>query len=355
MDNLRPVLINSNCFSTDLTVFLSESERQLFVYLGVALLERVGNDPNSFAYKMLVGRLLNAGTGVTQLACTFGHDVHTIKKWAEALLSNDPELVVRSFAGRGPLPKISAPLVRFVKMRYPRLRSVVSNYRKQIAEEASECFGVTLSRETLRRLFVLARQELPSAPDQPAQQYADTASMTENDGEPHEADGGNEQTDEESGPERTAQHSATAAGDDPEQTDEPAGQAEQHQHDRDDSDGTADSGDSTPGTNLPCQVANSCHPSRNMIDTGDGDDNHSPLSLAEGSPPPLPSSPFMPRQDDRDACPTSGIPGSGKQAPRRTRIFHHAGQILFSVHPDVFAAFRRHAFGLRTQWIGNAS
>ena len=159
MENLQLVLTGDKGVATDLTIFLSASERELFVYLGVALLERVEYNRNQFAYKMLIGRLVNAGVALVKLKRQFHHDSRTMKRWSKALTSEDPDFIVRAFAGRGPLPKVIGSMIRLVKMRYRALKGVVRNYRQIIAREVEECFGETLSRETLRNLFNLARKE----------------------------------------------------------------------------------------------------------------------------------------------------------------------------------------------------
>jgi hypothetical protein len=93
MENLQLVLTGDKAVATDLTIFLSQSERDLLVYLGVALLERVENNRNRFAYKMLIGRLVNAGVRRDKLKRQFKHDSRTMKKWAEALKSDDPDAI----------------------------------------------------------------------------------------------------------------------------------------------------------------------------------------------------------------------------------------------------------------------
>lgn len=165
MENLQLVLTGDKGVTTDLTIFLSASERDLLVYLGVSLLERVEYNRNQFAYKMLIGRLVNAGVSLIKLKRRFHHDSRTMKKWAKALTSEDPDVIVRAFAGRGPLPKVIGPMIRLVKMRYIALKGVVRNYRQVIAREVEECFGETLSRETLRQLFNLARKETAACPE----------------------------------------------------------------------------------------------------------------------------------------------------------------------------------------------
>ena len=159
MKNLQLVLAGCKGMTTDLTVFLSDKEDALFVYLGLALMERVASDPNQFAYKMLVGRLVNANTPFEELKRHFNHDPRTMKRWAQALKSTDSDQIVRLFSGRGGVPKVVGPMIRMVKMRYLQLKNNVRNYRQLIADEVKECFGKSISRETLRQLFVIAREE----------------------------------------------------------------------------------------------------------------------------------------------------------------------------------------------------
>lgn len=83
MENLQLVLTGDKGVTTDLTIFLSASERELFVYLGVALLERVAYNRNQFAYKMLIGRLVNAGVALAKLKRQFNHDSRTMKRWSK--------------------------------------------------------------------------------------------------------------------------------------------------------------------------------------------------------------------------------------------------------------------------------
>ena len=87
--NLQPVLSCREGISSDISVFLNHADTTYDVYIGVALMERVGVDPEIIQHKMLVGRLFNAGVSLRELADTFGHDPRTIKKWGVAILSGD--------------------------------------------------------------------------------------------------------------------------------------------------------------------------------------------------------------------------------------------------------------------------
>ena len=85
MDNVQPILCGGNGVATDLQIVLSESSDSILVFLGVALLERIRCSPEALEYKMLVGRLVNAGKPLEELRRAFGHDPRTMKRWAAAL------------------------------------------------------------------------------------------------------------------------------------------------------------------------------------------------------------------------------------------------------------------------------
>lgn len=338
MKNLQLLLTGGQSVATDLTVFISESDGGLFVYLGTALLERVSNDPGSLAYKMLIGRLANAGFPATHLSRTFGHDVRTIGKWAEGLLSDSAEAMVRAFAGRGPVSKLTAPLIRFVKARYLLLRDVVGDYRQRIMREVLACFEEELSRETLRKLFAEARRKLPKAAFAPA---GDGAAVSAGPVELRPC--------EEAGERVSAPpvHPERPAG-------EPVGTC-RHE-------GSADaSPDESSGFSRPldpCAVSIGCQASSSQGVDGTGHDNHSTLSPAQTDLDAPPASAASERADspghggERPRECQWGVPGSGAVLPEGARLVHHAGQILFSACQDAITAFRPGAVGFQTQWIG---
>ncbi|MDP6477411.1 MAG: hypothetical protein QF502_05835 [Nitrospinaceae bacterium] len=334
MKNLQLILAGVKGTTTDLTVFLSDSERALFVYLGLALLERVESDPNTFAYKMLVGRLVNAKISLEELKRQFKHDPRTMKRWAEALKSNDPEFIVRAFAGRGFLPKVIGPMIRMVKMRYLQLRTTVRNYRQIIAREVEECFGETVSRETLRQLFAVAREELEAAEKDDNSRKEMMCSSEEKDVSP--------------------QHEAS---------------------------------EKVPLNPAPF-MANSCHlPEISSLDEP-MNDNHSPelfpsesldisshptvekaieetsvesveSEQSDGSLVNFESEKISKDKTSSSSCsgslpslPLKGLPYSGQVPGTQLCAVHHAGQILFSPWFDLIGAERPQAYGLQSQWIG---
>ena len=84
------------------TVFYhdEDDQEQLHVYYGLELLEIVSADRNQPSFKMLVGRLYNAGVSLRVLRQTFQADAKTIRRWGRALRSRHAEELVRVLEGR---------------------------------------------------------------------------------------------------------------------------------------------------------------------------------------------------------------------------------------------------------------
>jgi hypothetical protein len=76
-----------------------DGEEQLHVYNGLELLEVVPADRNAPSFKMLLGRLYNAGLHRRVLQETFGIDLKSIQRWAAALRSPDGEKLVQVMEG----------------------------------------------------------------------------------------------------------------------------------------------------------------------------------------------------------------------------------------------------------------
>ncbi|OQB89621.1 MAG: hypothetical protein BWX83_01078 [Candidatus Cloacimonetes bacterium ADurb.Bin117] len=169
MENLQPILSPRNGCLSDLELTLSPCGGEVLVFLAHLLLERVKLSADSLQYKMLMGRLRNAGWRGKQLQKVFGHDPRTIKAWGDALLSDDPDVLAAAFGGRGHHGKLFPALVRYVQIRYGQLSGERRDYSRTIGAEVVKLFDVTLSRETLRRLFrdadECAKATVPNAPE----------------------------------------------------------------------------------------------------------------------------------------------------------------------------------------------
>lgn len=166
---VQPILSCSQHSSSDITVSLCAEGTTYEVYLGVALLERVGAEPESVARKMLIGRLYNAGHALCELSDRFGHDGRTIRKWAAALETGDINEIAWAFAGRTGRRKTSPELMRYAWQLYRERDRLGRNYRQIIIEKIAEVFGVRISTTTASALFTADPQNQP-APDEPAEQ-----------------------------------------------------------------------------------------------------------------------------------------------------------------------------------------
>ncbi len=138
------------------TVYYQEGEdqEQLHVYYGLELLEIVSADRNEPSFKMLVGRLHNAGVSLRVLQHTFQANAKTIRRWGRALRSRSAEELVRVLEGRRASRKLTAEIKAYVRARWPDLvREGLYGVGKRLRGEIKSVFKVELSQETLRPLL----------------------------------------------------------------------------------------------------------------------------------------------------------------------------------------------------------
>jgi transposase len=148
------------------TVYAEEEDDQerLHVYYGLELLEVVSADRNDPSFKMLVGRLHNAGVSLRVLQQTFQSDAKTIQRWGRALRSRDAEELIRVLEGRRASRKLGPEIKAYVRARWPDLmRESPYGIGKRLRQEIQRIFGVKLSQETLRPLLGELKQQPSSA------------------------------------------------------------------------------------------------------------------------------------------------------------------------------------------------
>ncbi|MFW6367387.1 MAG: putative transposase [bacterium] len=167
--NIQPVLTGGKGVATDLSLVASYSTNSLLVFMDTALLERVPASPECLQYKLLGGRMVNMGFRMCKLREAFPHDPRTLKRWGEAAVCDDVDEAARLLRGRGADGKLTPVLVGFIKRRYRALRSAkYRNFRQIIAEEVLDYYEVTLSGETLRKVFREADREDETAAEEQA-------------------------------------------------------------------------------------------------------------------------------------------------------------------------------------------
>jgi hypothetical protein len=133
----------------------------LHVYYGAELLEVVPEDRQHPAFKLLLGRLYNAGVKGLALQQSFGVDRKTLQRWGQALQSEDPEQLVRALAGRGGHRKLTTQIRAFATVRFPEIYGRGrAGYSQRLRGEIKAVFGVSLSGECLRPLLKSLRAEL---------------------------------------------------------------------------------------------------------------------------------------------------------------------------------------------------
>lgn len=148
------------------TVYYQEEDdqEQLHVYYGLELLEIVSADPTEPSFKMLVGRLHNAGVSLRVLQHTFQTNVKTIRRWGRALRSHSAEELVRVLEGRRATRKLTLEIKAYVRARWPDLvREGLYGIGKRLRKEIKSVFKVELSQETLRPLLAELKRKPGSA------------------------------------------------------------------------------------------------------------------------------------------------------------------------------------------------
>jgi len=134
------------------TVYCDKFE-ELHVYYGFELLEVVTADRENPNYKMLLGRLYNAGLNRRVLTETFHVDLKTIRGWGDALRCRDAEQLVRRLAGRRSGRKLTPQIEAYVRLRWSELsRSGTYGISGRLRKEIQSVFKTSLSCETLRPL-----------------------------------------------------------------------------------------------------------------------------------------------------------------------------------------------------------
>ena len=136
---------------------------ELFVFLGMALLERVPRLRDHIAFKMLLARLYNAKVQVQSLVECFGIAHTTLRRWGLALLSGDMDVMKRAFSGQGAERKVTPGIEGYVRDRFNELYGYCRNYSQKIREEVKKYFNTEISAERLRWIFAEEREKLRKA------------------------------------------------------------------------------------------------------------------------------------------------------------------------------------------------
>ena len=156
-ESIQLVLSSYESKYSDLSVFLDKDESEFYVYLGVALLERISTNANEIGYKMFIGRLYNSGVKLSVLTKRFPHDNRTIKKWGNALKTCDVDEMTKAFTGRKAAKKTTPEVIRYIHQQYKNRTHLGRDYRRKIIMGVEEIFAIRLSPSLISQIFCSAK------------------------------------------------------------------------------------------------------------------------------------------------------------------------------------------------------
>ena len=153
IEDLQLVLSSYETRYSDLSVLLSKDENEFFIYIGVALLERISTNAEEIGHRMFIGRLYNCGVKLCILRDRFKHDERSIKKWGNALKSFDIDEIYKAFTGRKAARKTTPEVIRYILQQYNCRSLLGRSYREKIKMGVDDIFGIRLSSSLLSRIF----------------------------------------------------------------------------------------------------------------------------------------------------------------------------------------------------------
>ena len=105
-----------------ISIYEDDRQTSLHVYYGFELMEVVPQEREAPAFKLLVGRLYNAGVKACALSAIFEVDRKTMQRWGRALRGGEAQELVRVLAGRCWGRKLTPEIQAYVRTRWPVLR-----------------------------------------------------------------------------------------------------------------------------------------------------------------------------------------------------------------------------------------
>jgi len=143
------------------SVYRNTSENKIYLYYGLELLEVIPDQNDHPQLKLMVAKLYNAKVKGITLTEVFGFDRKTIKSWADALVSGDPERLIRVLEGRSAGRKLTTEIKAFARFRFESIYpDDKATYSKRVREEIAQVFDVSISSEALRPLFNEIKAEM---------------------------------------------------------------------------------------------------------------------------------------------------------------------------------------------------
>lgn len=160
---LQPILVPVNGEPDIILSAVPDFPDEVFVFLNLALLERVPYNVQNPVFKMLLARLYNAGMSGQRLKELFGPARSTLRRWGRALKSGDLDQIRDAFSGQGAVRKVTPEIERYVRDRFRELHGHCRNYNQVIRSEVERYFKTSVSCERLRWIFTEERKRLAAA------------------------------------------------------------------------------------------------------------------------------------------------------------------------------------------------
>ena len=317
MENVQLVLSGGNGRGSDVSLCWSAEEGVHSLFLGLALIQRLPGNREHVLHKLAVAQLVNANLSVRGLAREFHHSPRTMKKWAEAVLTGDLDVIAAAFTGQGAEKKVLPPIEEFVRGQYLALREVYPDFRKRIAGAVLKRFGEGLSGERLRQVF----RQVDSEAGGPAQR-----TVPEADGVDRERDA----VPAESAPPLSAEGDA--------ECDKGNGTSPSEAPHEQRSEAACDVVDRAPPVSSGTAVCGSVETTSCV---------QRPLSSTNVAAP-------RNYSDAPQLSPTPvriGLPISGFDPRAEPFVVHHARQVLFSPFLDVLGVGAGQAWSMQKQWL----
>lgn len=154
MDNSMQLIIGVDKNNPHFSIYRNSKTKEIYVYLGFALMEIIPDVKDNPQLKILLARLFNASVNKSALTREFGYCYHTLERWGNALKSGSPEELVRALSGQGAPKKLTKEIEAYVSHRFKSIYAKNKrSYSQEVRNEIKHVFQVEISSETLRCLF----------------------------------------------------------------------------------------------------------------------------------------------------------------------------------------------------------
>ncbi len=137
-----------------ISVFKNPDKKSLDIYHGFVFWDSCPDDNEHPKFKFLVGSLYTAKVKLKFITKEFGISGNTVRKWAKAINSRDPEEIAKAFKGRGANSKMTDEIRAFIEYSFMMIyKRNKYSYSKEIRDDIESVFKVSFSSESLRPLF----------------------------------------------------------------------------------------------------------------------------------------------------------------------------------------------------------